>query len=300
MHASSLDALAKINLALHVGPLQPDGYHPVDTLCVFAPAGDRLAITGPASDFSLTIVGNQGTMLSAEPDNLILRAARLYQHANPISPVQFHLEKHVPVASGIGGGTSNGVVALILLNQLAELPLPADKLLSLSEHLGADGPVCLAPHVYGHDSFRARGIGFEVTAGPGLPPLWICLANPLEIVPTGPVFKRFDATPPPMPFDLSVPARLTSLIELQSFIASSRNDLAAPAEEICSAITNVHEQLSDQPGCIAARMSGSGATVFGLFSSPNAARRAAQSLKAKGHWAVSAPLHRSPSGLPRC
>ncbi|RFB04326.1 4-(cytidine 5'-diphospho)-2-C-methyl-D-erythritol kinase [Parvularcula marina] len=292
MPLAEIQSLAKINLALHVGGVRPDGYHPVDTLCVFASAGDVLSIEEETDEFSLIIDGEEGAGLSPSTDNLVLRAARAFAVAADIRPVRFRLTKNVPVASGIGGGTSNGAAALALLNQRASVPLSVPGLMALSQGLGADGPVCLAPYIMSADSFRARGIGFAVTNGPSLPPLHIALANPRQAVPTGTVFRAFDKAAAPSPFELPETARLASSGDVASFLSGTRNDLAPPARVICPAIAALEAEMSAQPGCLGARMSGSGATVFGLYASASAATRAARRFVAEGHWAVSSPLFR--------
>ena len=282
-------ALAKINLALHVGALRPDGYHPVDTLCVFAPGGDTLEIVGPAEAFSLEVIGPEGRGLDTGVSNLILRAAQLLVERTPFQPVRFRLTKQVPVASGIGGGTSNGAAALWLLNRSAGRPLSDEGLMRCAEGLGADGPVCLAP-LLSAGSYRAEGIGHAVRPGPVLPPLWVCLANPGDAVPTGTVFRRFDAGVLPSPLFLpAMPPRM-QLSDVVRFMEASRNDLAGPARSICPAIADLENRMEAAPGCLAARMSGSGATVFGLFASQGAAKRAARRLQPVTSWAISAPL----------
>ena len=292
MTGARLKALAKINLALHVGPLRQDGYHPVETLCVFMPAGDGLEVSSPASDFALEITGPEGRGLKASPGNLVLRAAELLARETDVPPCRLRLEKQVPVASGIGGGTSNGAATLYLLNSSSPAPLPPARLMDLSRRLGADGPVCLAPYLFRAESFRAQGIGHEISPGPSLPPVWMCLANPRRAVPTGEVFRRFDNAPAPVPFSLSRPSRLSDYDSVAAFMTWSRNDLAPAAETLCPEITALVTRMAGRPGCLAARMSGSGATVFGLFTSAAAARRAARACVAEGNWAVSGRLHR--------
>lgn len=292
MPVNSLKPLAKINLALHVGGVRADGYHPVDTLCVYAEAGDVLTVGEPAETFSLTISGAESEGLQAGPGNLILRAAEAFAGEAAVSPLHFHLEKNVPVASGIGGGTSNGAAALILLNQRAEVPLSTARLMKLSEGLGADGPACLMPYLARVDSVRAQGIGFNVSEGPVLPPLHVVLVNPREAVPTGGVFRAFDESPVPEPFDLPETFFLRSTGRLAEYLKRTRNDLAPPARAFSPAIAELEGRLAARPGCLFSRMSGSGATVFGVFTSAEAARRSANVLQADGNWAVDAPLHR--------
>ncbi len=282
-------SFAKINFALHVGALQPDGYHPVDTLCVFLDAGDRLTITPKAEgETTLTITGPYAAELrdTAPKNNLVMIAARLIDAATDVPPADIALDKRVPPASGIGGGTSNGATALVALNALAKRPLESHQLVRLARRLGADGPVCTAQLAWRGQTFRAQGIGERVAVGPKLPPLSLCIANPGVAVPTGPVFKRFDAAPAPSPFALPDATTLPTITSVADYIRGTRNDLAPPAIDMAPRIAELQARMAGTPGCLAARMSGSGATVFGVFAHENAAQAAARRFSANGLWAV--------------
>lgn len=295
MDQRGIAAPAKVNLALHVGAVQSDGYHPIDSLCVFLDAGDRLSLTGPADRFTLSVDGPFGGDLAGLPpaQNLILKAAALMAHATGTPPVGFHLHKAVPAASGIGGGTSNGAAAMVLLNNMAPRPLSDRALCQLALGLGADGPVCLAgllPRRQGGTPlWRAQGIGERVSPGPVAPPLYLCLANPGIAVPTGAVFARFDASLSPGNLEIDLGPRWHRGQEGDDFVHRHRNDLRAPAVHLVPQIGVVEAAMAARPGCGAARMSGSGATVFGLFADAQAARRAQAWFAGRGDWAVAGP-----------
>lgn len=277
----------KINLALHVGAAQADGYHPVDTLCTFVDAGDRLTLH--QSSVPLVVTGPGAAVLPADANNFVLRAARLFHPHGLPAGLGFRLDKAVPLASGVAGGTANGCGALRLLNQHAGQPLDRAGLIRLARGLGADGPVVMAGHLTPGRTFRARGIGERVDRGPRLPPLTLVIANPRIAVPTGPVFRRFDRAPVPGPLALDAPTGFATLSALKDWLLRHRNDLAAPAASLAPPITEIAAILQRAPGCLFARMSGSGASVFGVFASDTAARRAVHVLRARNWWAIAAP-----------
>jgi 4-diphosphocytidyl-2-C-methyl-D-erythritol kinase len=267
-------APAKINLALHVTGRRPDGYHLIDSLVVFPRLGDRIAAE-PAGGLSLALAGPFARDLAADADNLVLRAAQLIRSA--ARGAALRLEKNLPVASGIGGGSADAAAALRLLARLWDVALPEPAALL---RLGADLPVCLAGR-----ACRMTGIG-EDLAGIDLPPFWIVLANPGMPLPTATVFDRLaDPANPPLP---ALPA-FPDADALFAFLAGQRNDLAAPAVEAVPAIADVLAALAAQPACRLARMSGSGATCFGLFATGPAALAAADALRrARPEWWIAA------------
>jgi 4-diphosphocytidyl-2-C-methyl-D-erythritol kinase len=268
-------APAKVNLALHVVG-RCDGYHLLDSLVAFARLGDRLEAE-PADRLSLAIDGPFARDLGAGPDNLVLRAAALVA---PGRGAVLRLTKLLPVASGIGGGSADAAATLRLLARLWDLPLPGrDALLGL----GADLPVCLAGR-----ASRMRGIG-EDLAPLTLPPFWLVLANPGVPVPTGAVFAALACRDnPPLPD----PPRFADADALAVWLAAQRNDLEAPAATVAPAVADVLAALAAQPGCRLARMSGSGATCFGLFAAGPAAAAAAAALRRArpGWWVEAAPV----------
>ena len=285
----SLQKLApvKVNLCLHVGGVRSDGLHELASLTVFPDYGDLITVTA-ADEMTLGITGPFAAQLGDLPaeQNLILKAARALQKmGNTRKTAHISLEKNVPAASGIGGGTSDAATTLFLLRQLWHLDLSNAALLSLAFGIGADGPVCLMPHLSDTGTAIMTGAGETVVPGPALPPLWICLVNPLHEVPTGEVFRRFD-TRRPAP-DLPVLPRFK---DISIFGQETRNDLHPFAEQLCPEIAPVLAMLSAQSGVIWARMSGSGATCFALYETADAAMAAAQSARRNGWWGKAAKV----------
>ncbi len=259
-------APAKVNLALHVTGRRADGYHLLDSLVAFPRTGDRLR-AGPAATLSLAIDGPFAGDLGAGADNLVLRAARLLR-ADAADGAALRLTKSLPVASGIGGGSADAAAALRLLARLWDRPLPPRATLAA---LGADVPVCVAG-----TSARMRGIGDDL-APVALPSFWLVLVNPGVPVPTPAVFAalaRRDNDPLPDP-----PA-FADAEALAGWLAARRNDLEAPATTVAPEIRTVLAALAAAPGCRLARMSGSGATCFGLFTAAAPARAAAAAIRA--------------------
>lgn len=269
-------APAKINLTLHVTGRRADGYHLLDSLVVFAGVGDSVSAE-PAEETTLQVTGPMAAGLSGEGDNLVLRAARLMGVSARIG-----LEKVLPVSSGIGGGSADAAATLRLLARLSGRPLPARaEVLAL----GADVPVCLEGR-----SVRMTGIGEGLAAVPALPQVWLVLVNPMVAVSTPAVFKALArADNAPMPKEMP---KLRGTAELAAFVTMQRNDLEAPAMALQPVIGRVKAALGAQAGCLLARMSGSGATCFGLFAAPLAASAAARAIRAAepGWWVADAPL----------
>lgn len=274
-------APAKVNLTLHVTGQRADGYHLLDSLVVFAGVGDSVtAAAAPA--LSLAITGPMGAMLPVTDDNLVLRAARAMA-----ATAQITLHKVLPVSSGIGGGSADAAACLRALARLTGQALPGpDQVLAL----GADVPVCLAG-----TPARMTGIGEALGPVPPLPAAWLVLVNPGVAVSTPAIFRalaRRDNAPMPA----SLP-RLKTTADLAAFVAMQRNDLESPAIALQPVIAQVKTALTAQPGCMLARMSGSGATCFGLFADPLSANAAARALQAAqpGWWVADAPMGYSPS-----
>lgn len=277
--ATEAFAPAKINLTLHVTGQRADGYHLLDSLVAFADVGDTITAR-EADGLSLTVAGPCGGVLSAGPDNLVLRAAALFP---PGRGAALTLDKRLPVASGIGGGSADAAATLRALAALWQVPLPAGAAVL---GLGADVPACLMGR-----SLRMSGVGEAVhPLGQLLPTAALVLANPGVALSTPAVFaalgRRDNA---PMPRDLP---RLRDLTEMAAFLAMMRNDLEEPAQRLAPVIAQVKAALSAQPGCRIARMSGSGATCFGLFADPLAASAAASAIRVAepGWWVAAAPL----------
>lgn len=267
-------APAKINLCLHVTGQRADGYHLLDSLVAFAGIGDRL-VARPALDARLGLEGPFGADLSAGPDNLVLRAAAGFGAA-----AAFTLDKRLPPASGIGGGSADAAAALRALSRLTGKAVPE----GLAMRLGADVPVCLASR-----PARMRGVG-EVLDPVALPPGWIVLVNPRVEVPTPAAFRAL-ARKDNAPLPATLP-HWSDLGVLTDWLATQRNDLETPALTIAPVISDVLAALRAQPGRRIARMSGSGATCFALFDAEAPARAAQAAITAAqpGWWVAAGPL----------
>ena len=269
-------APAKINLTLHVTGRRDDGYHLLDSLVTFAGVGDLLTLE-PAQDLSLQITGPEAGVLAAEADNLVLRAAAAF--VPPGQGARITLDKRLPVASGIGGGSADAAAALSGLARLWSCPLPdAARILAL----GADVPVCL----HGQ-TCRMSGVGERLAPTPALPPVWAVLANPRVPVPTPAVFRALTSRDnPAMPADLP---RWADALDLARWLAAQRNDLEPAAIAVAPQIAAVLSRLATLPGALLARMSGSGATCFALFATSGSAEAAATALRqAHPDWWVAA------------
>ncbi len=266
-------AYAKINLHLHVTGRREDGYHLLDSLVVFAAASDRMSAE-PAEDLTLRITGRFGAPLSASDpdDNLVLRAAKALARTHRIGRgASLTLEKNLPLASGIGGGSADAAAALRLLRQAWSIEAPVSAELAVG--LGADVPVCLVS-----EPAVMRGIGDELHAAPFMPPMHMLLVNPLVPVATASVFRAARAGFSPA---ASLPAGWRTALDAAHDLAELRNDLQAPAMEVAPVIGEVLAAIERQDGCLLARMSGSGATCFGLFEPGERAERARRAMPAR-------------------
>ena len=255
-------APAKVNLFLQVGPPEgAGGYHPICSLMAFADVGD-VVTAFDAEALTLRVAGPFAQELAGEGDNLVLRAARALIAAakRPVAPFGLRLEKRLPVASGLGGGSSDAGAALRLLREVLDLGIDNARLEALAASLGADGAACLwgAPAV-------AQGRGERLSAAPGLPPLDAVLVRPPVLVSTAQVYRAFDTqgrfgdvTPPAMPDAFEDAA------ELAGWLAAQRNDLEAAAIAVAPQVGAVLETLAGEPEALLARVSGSGGTCFAL------------------------------------
>jgi 4-diphosphocytidyl-2-C-methyl-D-erythritol kinase len=265
LHAT---APAKVNLFLHVTGRRADGYHLLDSLAVFPAVGDKIS-AAPAAALSLTISGKFGAMLQGEPDNLILRAARLLW---PGGGAALHLEKNLPVASGIGGGSADAAATLRLLQHLWNEKIPPDA----AAKLGADVPVCMESR-----AMVMRGIGEILHPAPVLPAFGILLVNPGAAISTPAVFA---ARTEVFSAEASLPAGWESAHAMAQDLAALHNDLQAPAIGLNPVIGDVLTTLAALPGALLARMSGSGATCFALFATAEAAADAAKAITNPAWW----------------
>lgn len=281
-------APAKINLYLHVGPLRRDRLHDLRSLFVFAGGGD-VVTAEPARDLSLAVTGPFAGPLLRDPveGNLVMRAARaLRQACGAGAGARLTLDKRLPIASGVGGGSADAAAALRALMKLWRVEMSGDRLRALAFSLGADVPACLS-----RAPVLVSGAGERLSRAPGLPPLAVCLVNTRVAMPTGPVFRAFDAAAvrPAPPRDPSF-ANLSGIDGVRALIAASRNDLEPVAIAREPSVRQAIEILSAAPGALPARMSGSGATVFALFAARTAAARAAQAMRGRGWWAMDASV----------
>ncbi len=261
-------APAKVNLTLHVTGRRADGYHLLDSLVVFARVGDRVTVARSATPV-LRVTGPMAAEVPGGDENLAMRAARLFDE-----PVAITLDKRLPVASGLGGGSSDAAAVLRALARLTHRPLPeAARVLAL----GADAPVCLAARTR-----RMRGIGARLDEVPAVPALPAVLLNPGIGVATPEVFARLETNQGTAMAEVPAFAGARGCI---GWLAAQRNDLEAPARVLAPVIGEALGALEDA-GALLARMSGSGATCFGLFADNDSAARAATAISARapGWW----------------
>lgn len=307
-------APAKINLYLHVTAKRDDGFHELDSLAVFTELGDRITVE-PGEGLTLSLTGPFAADLSADEDNLVLKSARLLaDHADVQADAHITLEKNLPIASGIGGGSADAAATLKALVQFWRLELDdddihhvahqvaddidtaralstlfklwrddlgTDMMHMLGLRLGADVPVCLESR-----AVFMGGIGEKLELAPDLPPTWLVLANPGVAVSTPEVFKARSG-------DFSAPARFhghpNTPAELAELLGQRRNDLMDAAIGLSPEIQTVLDALSDLDGALFTRMSGSGATCFALFGDETSARTGAKTLQsARPDWWVQA------------
>jgi 4-diphosphocytidyl-2-C-methyl-D-erythritol kinase len=277
-------ATAKVNLTLRVLGRRADGYHDIESLVAFARESDSLSLA-PGGDLALTVRGPTASAAGAEADNLVLKAARaLAAQVDGLRLGSFTLDKHLPVAAGLGGGSADAAAALRLLaraNGLAGDP----RLFAAARATGADVPVCLDPRPR-----VMRGIGDLLTAPLALPPLPAVLVNPGVAVATRDVFAALGLAPGQTrmaaPGATPIPTQDAALL---AFLAEQANDLESPAISLQPVIADALAALRARPGCRLARMSGSGATCFALFGSTDEATAAARALEtAHPDWWVRA------------
>ena len=264
-------APAKVNLTLHVTGQRSDGYHLLDSLVCFADVGDWITVE-KATTTTITVTGPMAHGVPIDSRNLAMRAADMMGLKAKIT-----LEKHLPAAAGIGGGSSDAAATLRALAALYDMPLPNPNALL---ELGADVPVCM-----GSQLMRMGGIGENITPLADLPGWPMLLINPRVSVPTGPVFQALPSkSNAPMPDDLPL---TNNINEFAAWIAAQRNDLQGPAIALQPLIADVLAALQDTQSCLIARMSGSGATCFALFETDDDRKAAAAAIKqANPSWWV--------------
>lgn len=275
-------APAKINLFLHVGAPGADGYHPLCSLMVFADLGDRVSVE--VGEGRLTVSGPFAGGLGRESDNLIIQAVRAFvaELGRPMGELAFSLEKHLPVASGLGGGSSDAGAALRLIRDVFAPGFDDVRLERVAASLGADGAACL----WGRPVL-AQGRGERLSPAPGLPPLDAVLVNPGVAVSTPAVYRAFDAAG--MFGDIAPPAlpeAFETVQEVAAWLSRMSNDLEAAAIGVAPEVGAVLATLRDEPEVLLARVSGSGGTCFALCADDMAAGTLAERLEAMapGWW----------------
>jgi 4-diphosphocytidyl-2-C-methyl-D-erythritol kinase len=277
-------APAKVNLFLHVAAPGADGFHPLCSLMAFADLGDEVRLTPGGA--GLALEGSFAQGLEAEADNLVLRARdALLAAAGGPADFGLTLRKNLPIASGLGGGSSDAAATLRLIRDHLGLDFDNAGLRKIAEGLGSDTPACVDP-----TPALAMGRGEILTPAPAFPDLPAVLVNPGVASPTGPVYRAYDravspagAAAPVWPADVASPARMAAFLE------TCRNDLEAPAMALQPAIAAALDEIVQAPEPLLARMSGSGATCFALCADAESALRLAKRLsKAHPAWWVRA------------
>lgn len=276
-------APAKINLFLHVGAPEADGYHPLCSLMTFADVGDRVDVE--VGEGRLTVSGPFAGGLGRESDNLIIQAVRAFvaELGRPMGELALSLEKHLPVASGLGGGSSDAGAALRLIRDVFAPGFDDARLERVAASLGADGAACL----WGRPVL-AQGRGERLSPAPVLPIMDAVLVNPGAPVSTPAVYRAFDAagrfgdvSPPPLP------EAFESVQEVAAWLSSMFNNLEAPAIAVEPAVGAVLATLQAEPEVLLARVSGSGGTCFALCSDDMTAETLAERIEAMApNWWV--------------
>jgi 4-diphosphocytidyl-2-C-methyl-D-erythritol kinase len=278
-------APAKVNLFLHVTGKRDDGYHLLDSLAVFGGVADRLGFA-PSDTLDLTVTGPFAAALAAEPDNLVLRAARvLAAECGMSASGNLTLYKQIPVASGIGGGSADAAAALRLLRRVWRVSPTAAVLDRIAAGLGADVPVCLS-----NQPRRMRGVGEVLAHAPALPACGLLLVNPGVPLSTVAVFRARTGGFSP---EATLPDGWATAQDLAATLTGLTNDLEAPAIGLVPAIRDVLRAIGDMRGCLLSRMSGSGATCFGLFPNARDAQDAAMEIARPGWWSWGGSLART-------
>lgn len=280
-------APAKVNLALHVTGRRADGYHELESLVVFADVADEI-VARPAKADSLKVTGPFAAAAGSGETNLVARAvtafrARWPHHVPGGLAVELH--KNLPVAAGLGGGSADAAAMLRLMARLGEAPIAPAELAAVALTLGADVPSCLFSR-----PCEVRGVGEIIHPLRDFPSTHIVLVNPLVPVVTADVFRRLTSRDnPPLP---PLPQPLTRPAQLALWLKETRNDLEPAAIALVPVIGELIAEMAGLDGCVLARMTGSGGTVFGLFGSAAQAHQAAHDLRETRHgfWVAAAPV----------
>ncbi len=282
-------APAKINLFLHVGPIGLDGYHPICSLMAFTDVGDELRLD-PADRMEFRVDGPFAGELGPDHGNLVVSArdALMAVVSHPLDPFRLTLDKRLPIASGLGGGSADAAAALRLIRRAAGLDLSDRTVGKIARSLGSDVAACLDGR-----STIAEGRGDRLLPAPNLPDLHLVLVNPGVPSPTAEVYRAYDRAPgvadsPASPETIATPA------EAAAFLRGCRNDLEAPAMRLQPGIGEALAALAAQAETLLARMSGSGATCFALCANGAKARElTAQMTRLYPRWWIQQALIKS-------
>lgn len=269
-------APAKINLFLHVGARQADGYHPVCSLMMFADVGDEVGLDAASTGFA--VEGPFASGLDGEGDNLVVRARDLFlQRFGPaVGSFGLTLDKRLPIAAGLGGGSADAAATLHLLAARTGVDPVHPDLQAIARALGADVAACLAGR-----AVLAEGRGDDLGPAPAMPPLDAVLVNPGALSSTPAVYRAFDAAPAGPGADRPfLPSVIHTTREAAEIFRAQRNDLEAPAIGLEARIGEALSVLTAQPETLLARMSGSGATSFALADTAQDAARLAERVSA--------------------
>jgi 4-diphosphocytidyl-2-C-methyl-D-erythritol kinase len=278
-------ASAKINLTLRVLGRRPDGYHEIESLVVFARFGDRLTLR-PDEANSLSLSGPFAAAIVGT--NLLETALqRLIQAAPELRLGAVTLEKNLPVAAGLGGGSADAAALLRAVQRLNPQMASVVAWHAIAQSLGADVPVCLR----GTPALM-WGIGERIVPLASIPDATLVLVNPRLPVAAGDVYRRLGADAIPQRMQGPAPPLLGSVHDLVSYASARRNDLEAPAIALCPQIADVKAVLEATPGALLVRMSGSGPTCFALFAGLDEASAAAAAVAQRqpNWWVVAAPI----------
>jgi len=282
-------APAKLNLFLHVVAKRADGLHELESLVAFSAFGDELEFDLGHAGLALSVSGPMigGWSLPWETrDNSVMQAALKLAEGRPArkSAARIHLIKNIPIAAGLGGGTTDAAATLLALNEAWGIGHDEEELERIGLEIGADVPACLRRR-----ATFVSGIGDRLAEVAPLPALALVIAHTKHLLPTQDVFHELDedgwSGKGPR-----LPKTFPDVTALVKFLAETRNDLEAPAIRLQPQVERLLEDLRAAKGCLLARMSGSGAACFGIFASDGAAEDAAREVEAKGWWAVATRL----------
>ncbi len=261
-------------MALHIVGQCSNGYHELESLCVFTELCDELSAQ-EASEDEVVLAGPFGAALRGERLNIVLKALTLFRDQFPgklPKGLKIELDKALPVAAGIGGGSADAAAMLRLANRISGLHLDLNDLMKMALKLGADVPMCLLSR-----TAFVKGIGEKISPIAEFPSVQLVLANPGKAVSTAEIFRKLrEKDNPPIQRDAADFAHISAIA---MWLEGTRNDLQKPAIEHVPEIADMIADLGQKKGCLLSRMSGSGATIFGLFGTAGEAMLAAQAFR---------------------